>query len=456
MSDSALADLDQEFAYTIAVSDAGPATKKIAVEIPQDRIETLKKQQFQAVRREAHIPGFRPGHAPVSLLAKKFEKEIQDQVRQQIISESYQQAVQKNELKVVGEPEFAEGTNLDKLPTEGGLKYELTVEVQPAFDLPNLEGLEIKKPKITVTETNVDQAMQNLREQQGALVPVEGEAQPKDFLVGDFHLKEGDNVLGHQHGAQLVVANGRVAGIEIPDLESKLVGIKPGDTKTLEADVPADFPQTEIAGKKVSIEIKVNDIKRLEPAVIDADFLESLGFADEKELREALREQLVERINFDVAEAQRNQVRKYILDNTNIELPTKMTGRQSDRVVQRRAIDLMQRGVPEAHLRANLDSLRQGASDEATRDLKLFFVLARIAEEREVEVDESELNGRIAMMAAMRGERPEKLKQQMAKDGSLQNLYLQLREQKALDTILDKAKIEETEVGADKPAEEAK
>lgn len=453
---AAVADAPAEsFAYPVTVEDAGPATKKITIEIPRARIDEKLAEQFKEIRAQAVIPGFRPGKAPLNLIEKRFSTEIRDQVRRQLIGESYEHAISSNDLQVIGEPEFENVKVLETLPESGDLKFSLTVEIQPSFTLPNLDGIEVKKPKIEVTEANVDQAMQNLRDQQGQLVPVEDAAQPKDFLIGDFHLKLDGNVIGHQHGAQLIVANGRVAGIEVPELESKLVGIKPGETRTLDIDVPADFPQTEIAGKKVQIEIKVNDIKRLEPAVIDQDFLESLGFSDEKELRDALREQLIERIDHDVAEAMRNQVRKYLLDNTTIELPLKMTERQSNRVVQRRAISLMQRGVPQAQLEANIDALRQGSIDEARAELKLFFMLQKIAADREVEVDEAELNGRIAMMAALRGERPEKLKQAMAKDGSLSNLYLQLREQKALDTILDKAKIEEAPVGQDAPKPDA-
>jgi trigger factor len=119
-------------------------------------------------------------------------------------------------------------------------------------------------------------------------------------------------------------------------------------------------------------------------------------------------------------------------------------------VVQRRGLDLMLRGIPREQIEANVARLRTGARDEAARELKLFFILQKIANEQEVEVEESELNGRIAMMAAQQGRRPEKLKQEMAKDGSLQNLYIQMREQKAIDKILETAEIEEVDVAATK------
>lgn len=443
---TAVAENETEYTYPIRVEDAGPATKKIIVDIPRERIDAKLAQDFKEVRSSVALPGFRAGHAPMALIKKKFTEEIRSQVLQNLIRESYGQALDNNKLEVLGQPEFENQEAVAKLPEEGNLSYTLIVELKPVIEMPELKGLDVAKPKIEVTEANVDQAMSNLREQQGQLVPVEDGAQAKDFLVGDFHLKHEGNVLAHQHGAQLIVGNGRVSGIEIPDLESKLVGIKPGETKVLEADVPADFPQAEIAGKRVQIEIKVNDIKRLELATIDADFLDSLGFRDEKELRDALREQLVERIDYDVAEAMRNQVRKYLAERVKIELPTKLTERQQQRIVNRRAMDLLTKGVSRQQLEMNIEALKQGSAEEAASELKMFFVLQKIADDRQVEVEEDELNGRIALMAALRGERPEKLKQQMAKDGSLQNLYLQMREQAALDTVIADATVSDVDL----------
>src|SRR5207247_8952913 len=134
------------------------------------------------------------------------------------------------------------------------------------------------------------------------------------------------------------------------------------------------------------------------------------------------------------------------LDNVRLELPSKLSDRQADRVVSRRAIDLMMRGMPREQVEANVERLRHGAKDEAARELKLFFILQRIAGDMNVDVDEAELNGRIAMLAAQRGRRPEKLKQELAKDGTLANMYVQIREQKAIDRLLEQAQVEDVDV----------
>src|SRR5687768_11100811 len=440
----------EAFEYPIKVEDAGPATKKVSIEIPRERIDAKLKEQFKELRQQAAIPGFRVGHAPQKLIEKRFSQDVKEQVRRTLISESYEQAVEKNNLQVIGEPQF-DNPDAVQIPDEGSFTYSFEVEVQPEINLPDLSKLKVKKPKVQVTDENVQQALKNLTEQQGTLLPVEDRGvEAGDFIVGDVHVKLDGNVVGHQHDAQIVARPGRVGGIQIEDLDEQLKGLSAGESRTIKATAPDNHPNEALRGKAVEIEIALKDIKKLEPVEVNQEFLESLGFEKENELLDALREQMVERIDYDVQQAMREQVNKHLLENVQIELPTKLSEKQEQRIVQRRAMDLMMRGVPREQIGANIERLQTGAKDEAVRELKLFFILQKIANEANVDIEEAELNGRIAMLAAQRGVRPEKLKQEMAKDGTLANLYIQLREQKAVDKILETAEIEDVDVVAEK------
>jgi trigger factor len=449
---TAVAEAEPEFVYQVKIEDAGPAIKKVSVEIPAERIQSKLAEQFKELRKEAAIPGFRVGHAPAKLIEKRFANDVKEQVRRNLISESYGQAVEKNNLQVLGDPQFDNSKEI-VLPDSGPLSYSFEVEVQPDMTLPSLEGIRVKKPKIEVKDENVDQAMSNLREQQGALVPVEDRGvQNKDYITADVHIKVDGNVVSHHHDAQIVVRPGRIADIDLPDLDQQLAGTKVGETKTVTAKAADTHPSEQVRGKDVAIEIAVKDIKRLELAEITTAFLNDLGFENEAELRQALREQMVERIDYDIAQAQREQVSKYLLENTFFDLPARLSAKQIDRVMQRKSIDLLMRGVPQEQVDKHLDPLRAGVRDEALRELKLFFILQKIAAQQGADVDEAELNGRVAMLAAQRGVRPEKLKHEMSTDGSLSSLYVQMREQKALDKILESAQIEEVDVSAAAPA----
>jgi trigger factor len=444
---------EQEYQYDIKIEDAGPATKKVIVQIPKERVNEQLTKQFKEIRQQAAIPGFRPGHAPQKLVEKRFGEDVKDQVRRSLISESYTQAVEKNSLEVIGEPEFDKPDSI-QIKEEEGLSYSFQIEVQPDIQIPDLKGVKVKRPKIDVSDTNVDQAMQNLREQQGTLVPVEDRGvEDKDHLTADVQIRLDDKVLLDQPDAQFVSRPGRIAGVDVVDLDKQLKGQKPGESRTIKVKVPETHPQEEVRGKEIDVAFNLKDIKRLDLADIDEPFLESLGFKDEKELREALREQMVERIDYDVQQSMREQVNKHLLENVKIDLPTRMSDRQTDRVVNRRSVDLMMRGMQPQQIEQQLEKLRHGAKDEAVRELKLFFILQKIAATRNVDVDEAELNGRIAMLAAQRGQRPEKMRQQMAKDGTLSNMYVQMREQKALDEILKEATIEEIDLQAEKKEE---
>lgn len=448
MADSAVAEQQQEeteYVYPVKVEDAGPASKKVTVEIPEERIQTVLGQQFKELRSQAALPGFRPGKAPQKLIEKRFTKEVRDQVTRTLLQESYQQAVEKNKLQVLGEPAFEKEEEI-KLPDTGAMSYTFSVEVQPEFTLPDFGGIAIKKPKVNITDEHVQQALANLREQQGTLLPVEDRGvQEGDIIAADVHVKLGDEEVLHQHDMQLKVKPGTVMAIKLDDLPAQLSGAKVDEVKTININAGENHPTEKLRGKDVAVEFKIKDIRQLELAEINSEFLEQLGFENEQQLLEALREEMVNRVESDVQNNMRDQVAKALLDAVQIDLPEKLSTKQEARIVQRRAMDLLQRGVPEDQIVANLENLRGGAKDEAARELKLNFILAKVASEQEIDVSEGELNGNIAAIAAQRNMRPEKLKQQMASEGSLQTLYVRLRELKAIDKILEKAKIEEVE-----------
>ena len=444
-------DVETVFEYAIKVEEVAPATRKVTIEIPGERIAQKLEENFKDIRSKAALPGFRVGHAPRQLVEKKFGKDIREDVKRQLISESYQQAVEKNKMEVLGEPVFEKPEEV-KLPESGAMSFSFEVEIRPQFELPELKGITVKKPKVEVSEKHLEQAMNNLREQQGTLVPVEDRgATAKDHVVADITIKFEGKELGAQKDVQFVVQPGRIGGIFIQDLDKQLEGVKSGASKTITLKAPADHVKEELRDKEVQIEITLKDIKKLELAEINEQFLENLGFKDQAELREALKEQMEIRVKNDVQQAMRDQVNKFLMDSIKIELPAKMSLKQTQRVVQRRASDLLMRGMPMAQVEANIEKIKSGAEEAAAAELKSFFILDKIAANENIEVSDSELNGQVAMVAMQTGERPEKLKQTMSKDGTLMNMYLKMRENKALDKLLENAKIEEVAM----PEEEA-
>lgn len=455
MAESAVADAPEsdaidatgetDFDYPVDVADAGPAAKRISVTIPESRITERQKELFGEIGSDAVLPGFRRGKAPKHLVQKKFGKAVRDQVQGDLIRESYQKALAKSELRPLGDPEFDDAENI-KLPDSGDMTYAFTVEVRPDVTVPEMDGLTIKKPKITIKDEHVDQALVNLQNQQGTLGPVEGRGVAEgDYLFADVVMTVGEETVAQQNDARLVARSGRIGGVLIEDFAKKVDGMNVGDTRAFDVKIGDDHQVERLRGQQANVSLTLKDVRQLHPAEIDDAFLEELGFENKDELMAALREQMEERVESDVKNVMRRQVREFLVNNASVEVPEKMSARQTDRVVSRRAMTLLQRGVSEEKVRAAIDKLREGADDEAKKELKVFFILDKVAEENEVNVDEDEINGQVAMLAIERDQRPEALLQQMQKDGSLMNLAQSLREQKALDVLVEKAKIEEVE-----------
>ena len=433
-----------DFEYPNTVEDAGPATKKVHVTVPADRIKSLFNDQLGLLQADAQLPGFRRGKAPAGVLRKRFGDALKSETTNQVVRESYEQAIKSNDLKVIGDPDF--GDQQIQLPDDGDLEYSFTVETVPEFDLPDPSQAKIDKPKVEITDEHVDQAMQNLREQQGTLVPVEDRGvQEKDYVMGDVTVKHGDEVLTEQKDANLVARPGRVYGVQVDDLAEKLAGAKADETVSFKITLPDTHPKQELRGKEVDVELKVHEIKQLELAEINEAFLEELEFDDEAALRQALREQMEERVDMDVKQAMRQQMSQFLLDSVTLDLPKKLSERQAQQVVQRRAQSLMQRGVAPQNLQANLDKLKEGADEDARKELTAFFVTNRFAEEHDVQVDEAEINGRIAMMAMEQGQRPEALRDHLIKTGQVQQLAMSMREQATLDKLIESAQVTEVD-----------
>ena len=179
--------------------------------------------------------------------------------------------------------------------------------------------------------------------------------------------------------------------------------------------------------------------------------VQSAGLETEQELRERVRELLTARAEREQRSAVHKQICAYLTDNVTVDLPEKMTARQTARTLRRQAMEMAYRGMEREQIEQEIAKLRQSSEDQAKKQLQLFFILDQAAKTLDIEVTEGEINGQIALLAQQQGRRPEKMRQQMQKDGEIDHLFLMIREQKTLDAILEKADVTTVEA---KPKEE--
>lgn len=447
-----------EIKNIVTIEDAGPCKKKVTVEVPAEAIKAALDEQYKELKGEAAVPGFRKGRAPIRLLEKRFGKDISEQVKLKLLATASESALKDNNIQQIGDPDI----NYEKitLPETGSLKFDFEVEVRPEFELPSLEGIAVNKPKFEVTDQQVSEEIAGLQKRSGIWVPQEGgKVENEDQIVADVQIKAADAAEEDRHDNITITVRptGFIQGIPVEKLSDLLAGAKQGDVKETTVDVAATFYDEKYRGKKLTIKITVKDIKRLTPAALDQRLFDMFGVKDEADLRDKVREMLAGRTEQKTQEAMREQIYKYLLDNTNFDLPAAVVAAESINILRRQYSNLMMYGMPKEALDERMEEMRASSEERAKEQLKTFFIMDKIAEKLGVEASEEEINGHIARAAAQRGRRPEKMREDMVRDGSLAQFALQVREEKCVSKLLETAKITDVDASEfEKVAKESK
>ena len=439
---------------TVTIEEAGPCKKKVVVEIPEEAVKSATDEQYETLRKDALVPGFRKGRAPRRLLEKRFGKETTEQIKLKLLVDASDSAVKDNELDVLREPDI-DFENIE-LPDTGPLKFDFEVEVHPEFDLPQLEGIVVNKTKLEVADEQIDRELEQLRKRLGVWTPREtGAVELDDQIIADATLKVEDVEEEEKlDNVEIYVRpNGFVGAIPVEKLDEVLVGAGAADTRQTTIDVPETYFREEYRGKKVDIRITVKDIKWLKPAQLDEDFLRKLAVEDENELREKIRDTLQGRLEQQSRTQMAEQIYRYLLDNSDFDLPVDVVAEHSTSLLQRQYSNLLMRGLSREQLEEQMDQLRAGSEQQAKEQLKTFFIMDKIAKKLEIDVSEEEINGYIAQLAIQQGQRPERMREGMLRDGSLAQFKLQVREEKCIAKLLESAKI--TEVKPEKKTKKA-
>ncbi len=457
---------------TVTVEDAGPCKKKVVIEIPEESIKELTDEQYRELRRDAIVPGFRKGRAPRRLLEKRFGKETNEQTKLKLLAEASDAAMKDNELDALSDP------NIDiekiELPETGPMKFEFEVEVRPEFELPALEGIPVTRPKLAVTDEQVDREVDQMRRWAGVWTPREEDQkiEKDDQIIADVHLKFEQTEEEKEKAAQEVEEgkekeaeegqsleldtkldnvevhvrpNGFVGAVPVEKLDELLIGAKAGDEKTITVEIPKTYFREEYQGRKVEVKIDIKEVKYLKPAEVDEHFLQRYHVESEDELRERIQDNLQTQLESRIRNEMSEQVYQYLLDNTEFDLPLDIVGRQAGSILQRQYISLLQRGLGRQQIEEQMEQLRAGSEEQAKEQLKTFFIMDKVADKLEIEVSDEEINGHIAQVAIQRGQRPEKMREQMERDGSLAQFRLEIRQNKCISKLLESAQITEAE-----------
>lgn len=309
----------------VQVEDVGSLRKKLTITIPPETINEQLNEQYGELKREAMVPGFRKGRAPRRLLEKRFGHEVGETITQQLISGGYMAATDKTDLKVLGDPliwatekgaetqtlmDVQKAIELTEIPQEGPLVFSCEVEVQPEFDLPEIDGIELSKPVIEVTDEQIDEQIDRVRGMAGTYETVTDTAvEADDMVIADIKMTCGETVLKEESDKKLAARPQVVDGVTLEKLGDVLVGTKPGDTCSIAGEIPDTYAKEEYRGKQADFSFAIKQVQRLSLPDMDEAFFKRLGFENEKELRDWVKNDLESRLDEQVQQHLAGQVR---------------------------------------------------------------------------------------------------------------------------------------------------
>ncbi|HEX8201295.1 MAG TPA: trigger factor [Isosphaeraceae bacterium] len=427
----------------VQITDAGPCKKHLKVAIPRADIERQVEESFGTFKREAVVPGFRPGRAPRGLVERRFRKEIAGQVKSSLLMACLEQLDEDYKLNPIAQPKL--DVEAIELPDEGPMSFEMEVEVQPDFPLPAYKAVTVQRPVKQITEPDVDAQLTTFLERYAQLVPkLEGEAELGDFVTADLTFHRDGVVLNTVKEIQFrLQPELRFQDGRVPDLAGILLGVRPGEAREGDAQIGSSSPDPALRGQTVRVAFQVHDLKQLRLPEVNAAFLEQIGFESQQELRGALREVLQRRLLFQQQQAIRRQILDQLLRETPIELPPDLVGRQEKASLRRRVAELRQTGLDDAQIRAREAEIRANAHESTQRSLKEYFLLSRIADAEGVKVEPEDLDQEIEAIAARTDESVRKIRARLEKEGLVDDLATQILERKAIDRILEYVRFEE-------------
>jgi trigger factor len=429
----------------VTITDLSPCKKQLRIEIDAETVNAKFDAVAKDFRRHAHLPGFRPGKAPLANVMRSYGDKIGEEAKRTLMSDSYAKALKENELRPVIMPEVEELQFGHGKP----FQYLATLEVTPAFEMPEYIGIEVEKERRSVNDADIAKALDTLREQRVSYADMDRPVVEDDFIVVNFTGTIDDKPITDL----IKVARGlteqknfwlhKTQNPLIPGTVEALIGSSKGDKKTVTVTIPDDFVYEEIVGKEAKYEIEVVQVKEKSLPELDDKFAKGFGAESMDKLREGVENDLKNELEYSKKKSIRNQCVDKLLGAVNCDLPETIVNEATRAAVHNIVQQNHQRGVGKEIIEENKDKIYANAKTDAEVRVKANYILSKIAEKEGIKVTDQELSRQVAAMAAQQKIKPQKLAQQLKDNGTIYQVQEEIMNAKVIDLLEEKAKVTE-------------
>jgi trigger factor len=428
--------------------DVSPTRKEIKIEIDPQTVRDTYNRISDTYARQVNVPGFRKGHAPRSVVKTRFKNEIRGDVLRELVPDAVNEAIDKHELAAIGEPDVQldNAETLDRFGEEP-IAVSVNLEVWPEIELNSYKGLELKRRVRPIKDEDVEGVIENLREASASLQPVEDRAaEIGDTVTVNFH----GGFVDHPESEDIDVTDVDVelGGERVqPEFTENLKGMRPDDQRSFTVDYPADFSSKGLAGKKVDYTATVTAVRIKELPELDDEWAQSLGedIGSLATLRSKIREDLEKRAATEADNVLRADLMKQVVALHSFEVPLTLINRQTHHRMESLIQNMIDRGVDPRNSDLNWESAQKELQAQAEEDVRGSILLQRIAEAEKITVSNEEIEAEIDALASASRQPKEQVRAVLTKDGGERSIAGRLRNSKALDLLLENARITEDE-----------
>jgi trigger factor len=402
--------------------------------IPQVDVETETEKVVAEYRKQAKLPGFRPGKAPASMIRSRFGSDIRQKVLENLIPRALGERFRQENLNVVGRPEIKDL----KFEGDSAIEFKAEFEVAPDFELGEYVGVEAPYTEASATDEEMDKRLEQLRDSKAQFVNEE----PRPAQDGDFAVVSLESIAGVDPPVKNDEMTIQIADTDtFPEFTEGLRGMSPDEVKEIEVAYPDEYGEEKLAGKTVKFAVTLKQLRRKELPDLDDDFAQELGdFQTVEELRTAVRAAIVREKESAAQQTARTAILDKLVDTHEFPVPESYVDRQIESQAENYLRTLASQGVNLKDVKLDWNKLKESQKERATRDVKASLILDKIAEREGIGATQDDVDKEIQRIARAEREPPAAVRMKLEKSGGLNQIAGRIRTEKTLQFLFDKSR----------------
>jgi trigger factor len=420
------------------------------ITVPVEEVEKETERAVASIQQKVKLPGFRPGKAPLGLVRGKFAGEIRQEVLEKLVPKFLNAAFEQDHLEVVSQP------NISEVHLHAGepLKFKAEFEVAPTFDLGEYTGITVTYAEPVVADEDIDARLNEMRERKAEYVNEE----PRALADGDYAVISLESLSGVDEKVQqdeLMLKVGDEATMK--EFTENLRGVAPEESREFEVTYPADYDRETLAGRTVKFKATVKAVRRKELPEANDEFAKDLGdYQSLEELKDAIRKAILHEREHTAQDETKHQLIEKLVESHSFPVPDVYVDRQIETTLNNQLQQLAMQGVDPRQLKLDWQKIREAQKDRATRDVRASLILDKIADREAIAATQEEVDKEVQRYARQQREPVAAVRAKLEKDGTLNRIAGQIRTEKTLSFLFDRARKEAPKPGeaAEAPKEE--